>query len=319
MERGLVIGKGAIGDRHFQALRRFLPNQKHSHISSRMFDAEIASAKHKELHHKLFSAFDFAIIASPASRHIPQLVQISQAGLPALVEKPLSAEVEEAQSFLTQFGHYKQEIQVGYVLRHSPAFRYLKSQLEISPVRPIRIIVRVETFFPEWRPRTDYKETVTAQSALGGGVLRELSHEFDYALDLFGPIRIDSARITPSGLPGLDVETACEVIGKSASGLPIVFEMNLLSNRQERWCRVEFTGGGNLTWDLLDQSVVYRSSEDSVTQRKFLKPRDSMYDAQLEHFLGVVRGTKYPLPDIEAAMKVMELIGEVEENSVELQ
>ena len=38
----------------------------------------------------------------------------------------------------------------------------------------------------KWRPDINYKDSVSAKKSLGGGALRELSHEIDLATHLFG-------------------------------------------------------------------------------------------------------------------------------------
>ena len=43
---------------------------------------------------------------------------------------------------------------------------------------------------PTWRPESDYKNTYSAKSEKGGGVLRDLSHEIDLCLSLVGLIKI---------------------------------------------------------------------------------------------------------------------------------
>ena len=46
----------------------------------------------------------------------------------------------------------------------------------------------VGQFLPSWRPNIDYRESVSARKALGGGALLELSHEIDYLMWIFGDI-----------------------------------------------------------------------------------------------------------------------------------
>ena len=43
-------------------------------------------------------------------------------------------------------------------------------------------------YLPAWRPSRDYRETYTAQSAQGGGILLDASHEIDYVRWIGGEI-----------------------------------------------------------------------------------------------------------------------------------
>src|SRR2546421_323520 len=65
--------------------------------------------------------------------------------------------------------------------------------------------VRTASWLPGWRPGRDYRATYSASRALGGGVLRDMSHELDYPSWLFGPWR----RLTALGghLSPLEIES----------------------------------------------------------------------------------------------------------------
>jgi predicted dehydrogenase len=60
-------------------------------------------------------------------------------------------------------------------------------------------------YLPEWRPGRDYRATSSAQRSLGGGVLRDLSHEIDLLHHFVGvPTRAFS---TLSRLGDLEIDT----------------------------------------------------------------------------------------------------------------
>ena len=44
----------------------------------------------------------------------------------------------------------------------------------------LEVYVECASYLPDWRPNQDYRQSVSAQKKLGGGVLLELSHELDY-------------------------------------------------------------------------------------------------------------------------------------------
>ncbi|MFX7793064.1 Gfo/Idh/MocA family oxidoreductase, partial [Acinetobacter baumannii] len=48
--------------------------------------------------------------------------------------------------------------------------------------------IEIGQYLPDWRPTKDYRETVSAKTELGGGVLLELSHELDYAQWILGSL-----------------------------------------------------------------------------------------------------------------------------------
>ena len=56
----------------------------------------------------------------------------------------------------------------------------------LSGQRAISAQVYVGQYLPDWRPDADYRAGYSARAALGGGALRDLSHEIDYLAWLFG-------------------------------------------------------------------------------------------------------------------------------------
>ena len=76
---------------------------------------------------------------------------------------------------------------MAYNLRFLQGLKELKKLLvkrELGIVHRFEMIVGHD--LKKWRPDINYKDSVSAKKSLGGGVLRELSHEIDLATHLFG-------------------------------------------------------------------------------------------------------------------------------------
>ena len=122
---------------------------------------------------------DLIIVANPASYHYETLIQLHDCAAPVLLEKPLSIEVM-SKSKLTKLNQMFDFIHIGYNLRYHPATRLIREHVAQQTFgEVISIFGEVFSFLPEWRPKKDYTNTVSAQKELGGGVLLELSHEID--------------------------------------------------------------------------------------------------------------------------------------------
>ena len=65
-------------------------------------------------------------------------------------------------------------------------FRAEMAAGRIGAVHAVRC--EIGQYLPAWRPDADYRTTVSAQKALGGGVLLELSHELDLLRWVFGEV-----------------------------------------------------------------------------------------------------------------------------------
>jgi predicted dehydrogenase len=124
---------------------------------------------------------DYAVIATETSHHhqaIGELAAADFAGL-VMVEKPLfhRPEIMPPNRF--------ERIGVGYPMRSSGAMLELRTMIAGEHV--VSAQIHCGSYLPRWRDGRDYRHTESASAALGGGVLRDLSHELDYALWLFGP------------------------------------------------------------------------------------------------------------------------------------
>ncbi|SEH53669.1 Predicted dehydrogenase [Magnetospirillum fulvum] len=123
---------------------------------------------------------DYVVIATETAAHIDSLLNLVEAQYDGrvLIEKPLDVfhrKLPENRFRLAA---------VAYNLRFHPLLAALKNALRGQNV--ISAQIYCGQYLPDWRPGTDYRHSYSSQTALGGGVLRDLSHELDYLLWLFG-------------------------------------------------------------------------------------------------------------------------------------
>ena len=143
---------------------------------------------------------------------------------------------------------------------------------------------------PEWRPGVDYRNSVSAKQALGGGVLLELSHEIDMAKFLFGDIQVESSLLRNSGLLEIDTEDHAILIGRAAPNLLVSIRLNFCSRPASRMVTIRGCSG-ELAWNLLEGIVRVRKY-DSGHSVLFKSPitLDHRYRIQTEYFLRRVMG-----------------------------
>ena len=110
-----------------------------------------------------------------------KILERSLIGKLVLVEKPLFSSNYKLRKNLrnTYF--------VGYNLRYHSVIQFIKKYLKGKKV--FSVSSSCLTFLPNWR-NTNYKNTVSAQRKLGGGVKFELSHEIDYLRWIFGEVKL---------------------------------------------------------------------------------------------------------------------------------
>ncbi|MEM7240625.1 MAG: Gfo/Idh/MocA family oxidoreductase [Pseudomonadota bacterium] len=214
--RILLISLGSIGRRHLRNVKELMPGadlciwrHKHGDIPA---DAKNIPIVYSEEDALTFTP-DAVIVSSPASFHADQCAPFAVQGLPIFVEKPLEVSVAAVAKLTTALEAGKGLLFVGYVLRFQPIMVALKSILDSQKIGVVRTAhIATGQYLPDWRPDSDYRDGVSAQASLGGGVLLELSHELDYAHWFFGQPQTITAEAGKLSDLDIDVEDSATVI-----------------------------------------------------------------------------------------------------------
>lgn len=186
----LIISFGSIAKRHLRNIRTLLPDAQIAILRRHAVQQDIPLGANL-----LFTSFrdavsfepDAVIIASPAHLHIEDAMPFLEKKTPIFLEKPLSHSTHHLDSFVDLCKKSGTFVMVGYILRFLPALLAIHKAIQGGQLGKIYTgHIQVGQYLPDWRPGSDYRKGVSAQSALGGGALLELSHEIDYALWLFG-------------------------------------------------------------------------------------------------------------------------------------
>lgn len=179
----VVVGRGAIGVRHIRVLEAL--GLRVGVVSRRGGAGDFATLA------AALAALDpgYVVVATETADHGRVLDELAGLGFAGrvLVEKPLFAAPRPLPA------HRFARLGVGYDLRFDPALCALRARL--AEERVLSAQLYVGQYLPEWRPGQDYRRFYSSRSAEGGGMLRDLSHELDYAGWLFG----DWERLTALG------------------------------------------------------------------------------------------------------------------------
>lgn len=231
----LTIGYGSIG-------------QRHSRIFAEL-ECEVAVVTRRKLSldYPTFSQInqgikewkpDNIIVCSETSRHKEDLDTIVNDGFngKVLVEKPVG--------FQEQF-FYPNSITekwfAAYVMRFIPVMQEVKKWIENQS--PTSVEVRACSYLPNWRPQRDYTESYSAQRALGGGVLYDLSHELDYIYWLFGPWKSISAIGGQLSWLDIDSDDIFFTMMQLESKCIVNISLNYIDREEERWIIVNCEKG----------------------------------------------------------------------------
>lgn len=225
MMRAIVTGTGSIATRHLRNLRQLFPAARLAVVArsqGSVIDASVQSLvaeRFTDLADALKEPADLAIIATPAPFHVTQAMHLIERDVPTLIEKPLSVSVADCDRLLALSRQKSVPLLVGYCLRYHPLVTALQDLLARGAIgRVYTIRADVGQYLPGWRPGTDYRRGVSAQRALGGGALLELSHEIDLVRCLIGmPAAVTAVAAHLSELE-IDVEDVAEIILRHRSG-----------------------------------------------------------------------------------------------------
>lgn len=315
MRRVLVHGFGSIGQRHLRVIRAAEPTAELGVLSEHGRHLEMAETSAQRFH-TLADALTFrpqaVVVANAAVAHVEAASTWLQAGAHVLVEKPLSANTEGLSALDAQVRTSGRTLQVGYNLRQASGLRRLRewcAQGRLGRVHSAR--VEVGQNLATWRPGADPLLSVSAQRALGGGVLLELSHEIDYLQWLLGPADWVSAQLLRQGAWNMDVEdTALLTVGfAGADGCVASLQMDFVRHDSTRRCTL-IGEGGSLRWDALAGSVQHLTADspDWTTLEQSAPERDATYSAQWALFMAACRGETPPAVELADGARVLRVV-----------
>lgn len=308
--RVLLVGLGSIGRRHIANLGVALPWVELAvwrRSESRPADAGLAEVY--SLQDALATEPTCALITGPASRHVEVGLALARSGVHLFVEKPISDGLDGVPELIAECRDRSLVLMVGYNFRFDAALGAMKSAIGEGRIgRPLLLRAEVGQYLPDWRPGIDYRESVSAQKSLGGGVVLELSHELDYARWLIGEVDSVSAEVSDRGGLGIDVEDTCEAILSFKNGVVGNVHLDMVDRALVRRCRVVGTEG-TVTWDGGRRSArLFAAGSGGWTD---LHPGtvdpNEMYVAELRHFFDCVAGEAAPLVGGEDGLRALQI------------
>lgn len=314
LSRAVVVGLGSIGRRHLSNLRRLRPDAVIAALRRPESEA-VADAgcdlQLSDLSEALAFGPEAAILAGPAPGHVPLAKAFVERGVAVLIEKPLSHDLDGLPALAETARRAGVPVMIGYNLRFSPSLMALRSAVLSGEAGAI-LAGRAEVgqYLPDWRPGVDYRQTVSARRALGGGPLLELSHEIDYLYWLFGmPDRITCRGARLSDL-AIDVADCCEVcLEYDAPRRLISVHLDFLQRVPTRAVRLIGTEA-TIEWDAIEERVRVRSPHPAASRTEHLPApdRNDMYLDELTAFLdSVENGRPVPVP-LDEGIDVMRII-----------
>jgi len=315
----VIVGFGSIGQKHFSILRNLKEIEKIL-IVSKSFK--------KKLDKKSFIFrknndlpkidIDAVFICSPANEHLKDINYYLKKNCHIFVEKPIAKSIKDLKKQYNKIKKSKKNFTIGYPFRFSAAAKNLKKIIKTKELGKILDVeVTCSSFLPHWRNNRPYKEGVSSQKKLGGGVLLELSHELDYILWFFGFPKKISAYFNKVNLLNIDVEEFVRLVfeyDKFLINIKLCFNDK---NFNERYCKI-IAVNKNITWNLNDNSVSFYLNNKLKNKIKYKEDKNLLEKEIIEFIknskkkVSIVRNKK----TLSESMMLMKLIEKIYKNKI---
>jgi len=325
----LIVGTGSIGSRHAKNIAEQDPSAElilvlyDREANPYIDDLKKTLSDHKDVYtlkEGLLLKPDAALICNPTAYHVTTALDILPTCKNILIEKPLSHNRNNVLELSRLAAKHKANILIAYCLRWHPVIMRVRELLDKKTLGKIFTARLVSSsYLPTWR-KQDYKKIYSAQQALGGGVILDVSHEIDYAYWLFG--KVNTVKATGGKLSTLEIdsEDTAEIVLCHATGIISSVHLDCTSVIPARTCTI-IGEKGVIRADLLANKIEIILNEDNENKKKSTKKETvketvtevlteepaSMYIKEINHFIATCKGketSKIPLEDGIAVLNI---------------
>jgi predicted dehydrogenase len=308
-----VLGAGLIGRRHATYIRDAEEAELVCIVdpsdAARQFAGEIGTPWTASLGEMLRTMRpDGIIVATPNQLHTEHGLEATKAGIPILVEKPISDSLASGEALVSAAEAAGVPILVGHHRRHNAIIQQAKKIIDEGRLgRALAAHMMFWLFKPD-----DYFEVGWRRQKGAGPVFINLIHDVDLLRYLLGDVVSVQAAESGSAREG-EVEDTCGMVMRLASGALATLTISDSVVAPWSW---EHTSAENSAYPNMEQPCYFiGGTHGSLTlpslelfthpgERSWLKPFDVQRTAstpadplvtQLRHFVRVIRNEEAPI------------------------
>ena len=303
MPRVLIIGYGSIGKRHSNILNKMRKIKKIYILTKQKIQN---TKKIEKINYNIFLKLDidYIIVSNPSSLHFKfiKLIEKNFKNKKVLIEKPLFNKVHNLS--LRKNFYY-----VGYNLRFHPVIKKIKDLIIDKLIWHIEMVQ--ESFLPNWRKNINYMKSSTAKKSTGGGVLLELSHELDLAINIFGHLNPLFVLNTKKSNLKINTDDILIITGFIRSiNKKIIFDLssNIFSKKLRREIRINGKDF-SIVGDLINNTIIYK-----IKNKKYKFKYSNLHNNQTysEQHKAILNNNNDIICKYNEAIKVMNLIDKIQ-------
>lgn len=316
--RAGLIGLGHMGRHHVRVLRT-LPDVElvaavDARAEVRQGSAAIGLEVLESVSELIRRGVDLCVVSSPTGTHEEIALELAEAGIATLIEKPVAHSSKSAQTILEVFGRSGVVGCVGHIERYNPALQQMRLRLDRGELGEVyQVVTRRQGPFP-------------ARIADSGVIMDLASHDIDLTSWVTrSSYRSISARTAHRS--GREYEDLVSTVAELSNGVVVTHLVNWLSPLKERITTVTGERGcftaDTVTADLTfykngsepvqwDRVASFRGvSEGDMIRYAIPKPEPLV--TELSNFVAAVRGESAEVVSLEEGLvtvRVAELMRE---------
>lgn len=276
----IFFGLGSIGNRHARILNDYYDHELFAFRTNLGEGSNLLGIKEVYNWEELGEIKpEVAFITNPTFLHVETAIKCARMGMKLFMEKPIGASLKGLDILLREVGEKELVSYVAYNLRFHPVIGRLKEYLKNKEI--YHVSVYNSSFLPEWRPAQWHMDSYSSIAKKGGGVVLDLSHEFDYIEYLFGGVKsIDGYFDRVSGVTK-DAEDFLDAVIRAETAY-VNLHLDFFSRHRERTIRID-CDGEYIVADLIGSSIEFYRNGDRFLE-KCDDDRETSYRKQLEYF-----------------------------------
>jgi predicted dehydrogenase len=332
--RFLISGPGLIGKQHARLIEQrddceLVAIVAPDHAQNQEFAATHSARFYTSLSQALADQkIDACIISSPNAFHYDQAVTCLSQGIPCLVEKPVTDNLEKAAELVELVKRSGVPLLVGHHRRHS---FFLDKAVEFLRSEQFGRLVALQGSALFYKPASYFMDGPWRAVTGGGPILINLIHEVDLMRQFGGEIATVQA-LAGHEIRNFEVEDTVSVGIKFRSGALGSFLLSDIAASSKSW---EMTSGENPAYPHFPDEACYHfagtngsldfpsmqaKTYPGEANRSWWKPfeafslafeRRDPLTAQLDHFVDVIRNGTPPRVTAEDGYRNMLVIGAI--------
>jgi len=333
-----VVGPGLMGKKHIELLANNPDCQLAAlvapdHVPHHKLANQLGVSLFHSVEDMIASeSLDGIIIASPNIFHAEQAIACINAGIPVLIEKPISHTFQSAKKIVDLTIKIEAKVLIGHHRAHSPILMAARKTIQNDELGKIVVIMGSSLFY---KPHEYFLAGPWRQEPGGGPILINLIHEIGIFRSLCGEIVAVQA-IASSSTRKFAVEDTVVINFQFASGALGTFVLSDTAASARSW---EQTSQENKSYPSYGDEDCYHvaGTKGSLSipsmrlkhyqgneERSWWKPftektisitRQDPLECQLAHFIQVIKGTAQPLVSAQDGLRNLQITEAVSESA----